>query len=315
MTTLSMSSYSVREHLGPVEFQFTDSHGEDRSFSFPFPSLLTLADFPERAKSAFGVDAIETVAFQFTGGLGDPELDAFADALGAAGVTLVNVAIDVGDLLDPDELRRAGDVAELKDWIARFGQMGARFLRVNPGSPFSPHDGGAQPPAHLVEALGELGDFAARYGSRLLVENHGGPSSDPAWMLDLLHSVGVERLGLLLDLGNFDALLEPVGALAFPADGAPAADAAQVLDSVDLTTVYSGIERLAPHAELVHVKAHDVDEAGVVRAVDIDRALKILREHDYSGPLTIEYEGTGGDPWAKSARVLEVTRLAAEARA
>lgn len=314
MTSLSMSSYSVREHLGPVEFSFTDPEGEARTFSFPYQSLTTLAEFPSRAKDAFGVDQIETVAFQFREGLDDPELDAFAAALSASGVRLLNVAIDAGDLLEADDDKRAADVAELKRWITRFAEMGARFVRVNPGSPFSPHHG-EQPPAHLVDALVELGDHAAAQGARLLVENHGGPSSDPDWMLGLLDAVGSEHLGLLLDLGNFDALMQPMMALMFQPPGAPEIDPVALLESVDLTSVYAGIEALAPRAELVHVKAHDVDDDGVVRPVDLDRAIGILRDHGFDGPLTIEYEGSGGDPWAKSARVLEVARQAAEARA
>jgi sugar phosphate isomerase/epimerase len=309
MTTLSMSSYSVREHLGPIEFSLTLPNGEPTTFSFPYESLTTLAEFPARAKQEFGVDAIETVAFQFKGGPDDPELDAFAAALGDSGVALLNAAIDVGDLLEADDEKRAADVAELQRWIARFSAMGARFVRVNPGSPFSPHHG-EQPPAHLVAALVDLGRFAAEHGSRLLVENHGGPSSDPAWMLGLLDAVGAEHLGLLLDLGNFDALLQPAMALVFQTPDAPPIDPAALLDAVDLAPVYAGIEQLAPRAELVHVKAHDVDDEGTVRAVDLDRAIGILRAHGYDGPLTVEYEGLGGDPWAKSARVLEVTRQA-----
>lgn len=314
MTTLAMSSYSVREHLGPVDFSFTDPEGETRTFSFPYESLTTLAEFPARAKDAFGVDQIETVAFQFRGGLADPELDAFAEALTASGVRLLNVAIDTGDLLEQDDDKRAADIAELKEWIARFADMGAQFVRVNPGSPFSPHHG-EQPPAHLVNALVELGEYAASCGGRLLVENHGGPSSDPAWMLRLLESVGSEHLGLLLDLGNFDALMQPMMALMFQPPGAPAVDPVALLENVDLSPVYAGIDQLAPRAELVHVKAHDVDESGVVRPIDLDRAIGILRSHGFDGPLTVEYEGTGGDPWAKSSRVLDVTREAAEVHA
>lgn len=314
MTTLSMSSYSVREHLGPIEFAFTDPAGNPQTFSLPYESLTTLAAFPARAKDAFGVEAIETVAFQFREGLDDPELDAFEAALSDSGVRLLNVAIDVGDLLEADDEKRAADVANLKRWIVRFAAMGSQFVRVNPGSPFSEHHG-EQPPVHLVDALVELGRFATAQGTRLLVENHGGPSSDPAWMLGLLDAVGTEHLGLLLDLGNFDALMQPTMALMFQQEGAPPVDVAALLACVDLTSVYAGIDALAPRAELVHVKAHDVDESGAVGPVDLDRAIGILRSYGFDGPLTVEYEGSGGDPWAKSARVLEVTREAAEARA
>ena len=298
MNTLSMSSYSIREHLGPFGFEFTDAEGNDRSMHFDYPKLLNLHEFPARAKETFGVGAIETVQFQFAG-LEDPELDRFAEALRATGVQLLNVAIDTGDLLSNDPTALAADIADLKRWIARFAAMGSTFVRVNPGSPFSPHHG-EQPPAHLVAALTELGTYAREVGTRLLVENHGGPSSDPVWMSHLLNDVGREHLGLLLDLGNFDALLAWASSAFFGGEaptGAP-----------DLTSLYDGIEALADYAELVHVKAHDVADDGTVGLVDLPRALGILADHGYSGPLTVEYEGNGGDPWEKSARVLELTR-------
>lgn len=314
MTTLSMSSYSVREHLGPIDFTLTGPDGADIHIAFPFTKEFELADFPTRAQDAFGVDAVETVAFQFAG-VDDPEIDAFGQNLRDAGVTLLNVAVDTGDLLETDDDKRAADVAELARWIDRFAAIGARFVRVNPGSPMSPHRGDGAPPEHLVAALRELGDHAASRGVRLLVENHGGPSSDPAWMTALLDRVGGERLGLLLDLGNFDALLAPAMALMFGGPDGQSVEPADAFAEVDLEPLYADIEALAPRAELVHVKAHDVDENGHVGPIDLDRAISILAAHGYSGALTVEYEGTGGDPWAKSLRVLEVTRGAAKADA
>jgi sugar phosphate isomerase/epimerase len=298
MNTLSMSSYSVREHLGPSHFTFVDAQGAEQSFGFDFPQLMQLHEFPARARAEFGVTNIETVQFQFKEGLDDPELDLFAQALRDSSVTLLNVAIDVGDLLADDP---TDDIALLKEWILRFAAMGSTFVRVNPGSPFSPHHG-EEPPASLVAALQELGAFAAANGTRLLVENHGGPSSDPVWMSRLLDAVGKEHLGLLLDLGNFDALLMWAMAEFF--------GGAKPEGEPDLTTLYEGIEALADYAELVHVKAHEVAEDGSVGHIDLPKSLGILASHGYRGPLTVEYEGTGGDPWAKSHRVLEVTRVA-----
>ena len=296
MNTLSMSSYSVREHLGPSHFNYVDAEGNDQTFGFDYPRLLELHEFPARARAEFGVTDIETVQFQFTGGLDDPELDLFAQALVDSGVRLLNVAVDVGDLLADDP---AEDVALLKKWILRFAAMGSAFVRVNPGSPFSPHHG-EEPPASLVSALQELGAFATANGTRLLVENHGGPSSDPVWMTALLEAVGRQHLGLLLDLGNFDALLQWAMAEFF--------GGAKPEGEPDLTTLYEGIEALAPYAELVHVKAHEVRDDGTVGHIDLPKSLAILAAHGYDGPLTVEYEGNGGDPWAKSARVLEIAR-------
>lgn len=304
MNTLSVSSYSVREHLGSTSFTFINANGDEQTFASDFPKLLDVSDFPGRAVDVFGVRAVETVGFQFTG-VDDPEIDRFAEALSAAGVGLLNVAVDVGDLLEQDDAKRAVHIAEMARWVDRFAALGSRFVRVNPGSPFSTHHGDT-PPATLVDALRELGARATSRGTRLLVENHGGPSSDPVWMNGLLDAVGVEYVGLLLDLGNFDALLGPLMQAMFAEPGSPAA-AGGPFDGLDLTSLYAGIDALAARAELVHVKAHHVGDDGTIGAVDLDRALGILLDHGYTGPLTIEYEGTGGDPWEKTKRVLDLT--------
>ncbi|MBM7789349.1 sugar phosphate isomerase/epimerase family protein [Tenggerimyces flavus] len=311
MNTLAVSSYSVREHLGPIVFDFVDPQGKDVHFELPYPKLSRISEFPARARDTFGVDAIETVAFQFDG-LDDPEIDAFEQALTSTNVKLLNIAIDVGDLLEADNDKRANDLRLIERWIERFVAMGSQFVRVNPGSPFSAHHGD-QPPAHLVAALQELGTFANDRGARLLVENHGGPSSNPAWMRALLDAVGKDSLGLLLDLGNFDVLMGPMMAMFFGGE-TEQKDPGEVFAGIDLTTLYEGIEALADKAELVSLKTHHVGDDGSVGPVDLVRSLDILAKHGYQGALTVEYEGSGGDPWAKSARVLDVARAALEGR-
>ena len=309
MNTLSVSSYSIREHLGPVSFDFVDPEGNERHLDFPYQKLLDLSEFPARARDTFGIDAVETVAFQFAG-LDDPEIDRFAAALVSSGVRLVNVAIDAGDLLEVDNAKRAADIALIERWIDRFAAIGSQFVRVNPGSPLSAQ-GSDKAPAHLVDALAEIGAYATQQGTRLLVENHGGPSSDPVWMGNLLDAVGRDGCGLLLDLGNFDVLtsvLMPMFFAGATGQASGAADPAEVLASIDLTAVYDGIEALADYAELVSLKAFYVSEDGAVGPVDLVRALGILDAHGYAGPLSVEYEGNGGDPWAKCARVLDLAR-------
>ena len=308
MAMLSVSSYSLREQLGPISIAFTDAHGDEQTFAQDFPKLVDITDFPRLAAQTYPVAGVEAVAFQFTG-LDDPALDTFAAGATAAGLALVNVAVDVGDLVRPDADGLAADVAELKRWIARVADLGFRFVRVNAGSPFSTHYGDV-PPARLVAALTDLGGFAADRGIRLLVENHGGPSSDPVWLNALLDQVGVTNLGLLLDLGNFDALLDPLMAAMFAEPGTVPSDP---FAGLDLNSLYDGIEALAGRAELVHVKAHHVGHDGAVGPIDLPRALGILSRGGYSGPLTIEYEGTGGDPWAHTGRVLDVTTVAVAA--
>jgi sugar phosphate isomerase/epimerase len=294
---LAVSTYSLREQLGDIRFPFRDPAGVDRVLAWDYPHELELADLPRRMRDDLGITSIETVGFQFPT-LDAPSLTAFESALAASDVSLVNVALDRGDLLTIDPQRREADLAELREWIARFAVMGARYVRVNPGSPLN-RDHGDVPPAHLVDALGVLAEDARRQGARLLVENHGGASSDPAWMLSLLAQVGPDGLGLLLDLGNFDAL---AAASAAVSRGRLSAD--EAFADIDLEPVYRQIDDLAGYAELVHVKVHAVD-GDRVGPIDPVRAVAILERHGYAGVLTVEYEGVGGDPWAKVRRVLD----------
>lgn len=299
MNSLSVSSYCVREQLGPVSFTFTDQENTERHLQWDFPKLLSLSEFPQRAVDQFGASAVEIVSFHFKG-IDDPEIDNLGKALLDAKVTLLNVAVDVGNVGEADDVKRAADIHELKRWITRFAKIGSRFVRVNAGSPFDQeHDG--EPAAHLVEALIELGRHAKQHGARLLVENHGGQSSDPAWMNRLLDAVGSEHLGLLLDLGNFDALMGPLMATLFAPPGTAPSNP---FEGLDLSSLYEGIDALAGRAELVHVKVHHVGEDGTIGVIDLPRALGILAHHGYSGPLTVEYEGSGGDPWVKTQHVL-----------
>ncbi|WP_020495754.1 sugar phosphate isomerase/epimerase family protein [Sciscionella marina] len=306
MSCLSVSSYSRREQFGPLTFDFVDPEGNDVHVEFPYPKLLSLPEFPAWARDAFGVDAIEIVGFQFVG-TDDPELDQFATAQGTAGIRLIDVVIDGGDLAEPDAGKRAADVEFVKRWIERFAAMGSRFVRVNPGSPFGRHHSDT-PATRLTDTLGELGEFAKEHGTQLLVEDHGGRSSDPLWMKPLLDSVGRGICGLLLDLGNFGAVTGPVMPLLF--GGENGQDPAEVGAELDRTSTYDAIEALAAYAELVSLKAHYVTDDGIAGPVDLVRAIGILADRRYTGPLSVEYEGTGGDPWANSARILDLVRAA-----
>jgi sugar phosphate isomerase/epimerase len=303
-----VSSFSLREQLGPIRFRYRDASGEGQVLTIENPRLLPISDFPRRALDELGVDLVEVVGFHFTG-LDDPEIARFEKALAESGVGLLNTVLDLGDLLDPDEERRASDLVVLKEWIGRFAAMGSGFVRVNPGSPASPW-GTGKPPAHLAAALAELGEFCRARGTRLLVENHSGPSSDPAWLHALLDDVGSEHCGLLLDLGNLEPLMSTLRSLASNPPESGTLDLAASLSGLDLSPLYAGIESLAPRAELISVKTNWVAADGTIGAVDIERAMAILAGHGYDGALSIEYEGFGGDPWAKTRRVVDVARAA-----
>jgi sugar phosphate isomerase/epimerase len=307
MNNLSVSTFSLREQTGPLYVHGDGRAGKELEIGFPIPKLVTVSKFPQRARDLLGIECMETTTLQLSG-LDDPEIDLLGKALASTGVRLLNVNVNAADLLDPDDVARARGITVLERWIARLAGIGAEFVRVNPGAPSSPHVTGADtPPAHLVDALGQLGTYAASHGARLLVENHGGDSSNPVWMRHLVESVGGSACGLLLDLGNFEIVTGPIYPILFKNELADH-NLFDMFADIDLEPVYAAIESLASLAELVSLKVHQVGGDGAVGPVDIERSIRTLAAHGYGGALSVEYEGTGGDPWHNCRQILNVAR-------
>ena len=127
---------------------------------------------------------------------------------------------------------------------------------------------------------------------QLLLENHGGITADPEVMVQLINDVGPTHLKTLVDIGNF----EPWMSAHDPRRGSPN------LHELDLTPLYEGLARIAPYAGYVHAKTHDFDENGKPVVIDVVKALRIIRDTGFSGPIGLEYEGNTGDPWENTAR-------------
>ncbi|GAA4181891.1 sugar phosphate isomerase/epimerase family protein [Gryllotalpicola koreensis] len=297
MSAIAVSSFSLRQQLGPVRIEYIDEFGHEQEYVMAYPALLGFGEFARRVREEFGVDEIELCQIQL-GPLDELEDGGAArlrTELDAAGVRVRNVPIDIGDLGSTDAARRARDAELTLRWFDVAATLGSRFVRVNAGTPL-----GSGPDRNaLVAELAALGDAAAERGLRMLVENHGGLSSDPEFLTGLVDAVGGAHLGILLDLGN----LEPMLAITHAAfTGAP------VPTAPDFAPLYAAISRLAPHAELVHAKSYGIDATGRPSSFDARAALEALAASSYAGPVTIEYEGEHGDPWQWTQRVTALAR-------
>ncbi|MFG0263506.1 MAG: sugar phosphate isomerase/epimerase family protein, partial [Novipirellula sp. JB048] len=132
----------------------------------------------------------------------------------------------------------------------------------------------------------QLSEFAAPHDINVLVENHGGLSSNAAWLAVVIERVGMDNCGTLPDFGNF-----------YITRG----ENAEVFDR------YQGVQALMPYAKAVSAKTHRFDEQGNETATDYERMMKIVVSHGYHGYVGIEFEGPG-DEYAgirKSKALLE----------
>src|SRR5690606_35217868 len=83
-----------------------------------------------------------------------------------------------GGLGDPDDAARTQAIENHYKWVDAAKHLECVTIRVNAYGVGSAEDVGAA----AVDGLGRLGEFAARSGINVIVENHGGYSSNGTWL-------------------------------------------------------------------------------------------------------------------------------------
>ena len=224
-------------------------------------------DFPRFAREWVGLDAVEYVNQFFADRARDHLfMDELRRRAVGSGVRSLLIMIDgEGRLGDPDETARSRAIARHHPWVDAALRLGCHSIRVNAdtGDVESPEEAAAL----AADGLARLTDYAADRGLNVLVENHGGLSSDGAWLAGVMRRVDHPRCGTLPDFGNF------------------------TLRDGDRYDPYRGVEELMPHARAVSAKSYDFDADGRETTIDYGRMMRIVVEAGYDGHVGIEYEG------------------------
>ena len=222
-------------------------------------------DFITAARQDYGITGVEYVNSFFADELGQAGyLQQMQDRCDSEGVTSVLIMCDgEGRLGDPDEAARLEAVDNHRKWLDAAAFLGCHSIRVNAASEGSWEEQSALA-ADGLQRLAVLGD---EQGIDVLVENHGGLSSNAAWLAETIQRGDHPRLGTLPDFGNFRI-----------AEG-------------EWYDIYDGVAELMPFAKAVSAKSHDFDEAGNEADKDYVRILEIVRDAGYRGWVGIEYEG------------------------
>jgi hypothetical protein len=125
------------------------------------------------------------------------------------------------------------------------------------------------------------------------VENHGGLSSNGAWLAQVLQSVNLDNCGALPDYGNFYVVKnrgneEQYNKQKALYEGDPSLSEDEMGLAYDR---YQGVRDLMPYAKGVSAKAHDFDESGNEIHTDFGKMMDIIVDSGYKGYLGVEYEG------------------------
>lgn len=230
-----------------------------------FEGRMTALDFAASARG-FDLEAIEYVNAFFKDRATDfdylRELKSRADDQGVQ--SLLIMVDGEGELAHADETLRRQAVENHLKWIAAASFLGCHSIRVNAAG-----SGDADAMRNrAAESLDHLAAYGEPYGISVIVENHGGRSSDGAWLASVMLAAAHEGVGTLPDFGNFR------------------------VDSEREYDPYLGVEELMPYAKAVSAKSYDFNGDGDETTIDYQRMLRLVTNAGYDGYVGIEYEGS-----------------------
>ena len=245
---------------------------------------MTNMDFPRVTRDVYGIGAVEYVNSFFKAKARDEKyLTQLDQQCKDHDIESLLIMCDgEGRLGDPDAKARAQAVHNHHRWVDAASFLGCHSIRVNAASA-----GSYEEQMKLAaDGLMMLTEYGASQGLNVIVENHGGLSSNGAWLAGVMKTVNHPRCGTLPDFGNFNL------------GGGKSYDR------------YKGVAELMPFAKAVSAKSHAFDKDGNETNTDYQKMMKIVLDAKYHGYVGIEFEGGGSeqDGILATKRLLEKVR-------
>lgn len=153
-------------------------------------------------------------------------------------------------------------------WVDAAKYLGCLTIRVNAAGEGKPED--VQKAA--IDSLGQLGEYASKQNINVIVENHGGYSSNGEWLTGVMKGVNRSNVGVLPDFNNFCIKRE----------------AGKCIEEYDR---HKGVAEMMPYAKGASAKTIDFDENGNCDETDYYKMMKMIKDSGFHGYIGIEYEG------------------------
>lgn len=262
------------EDSSPVDAWFKISLAQWSLHKTFFAKELDNLDFAAKARKDFGIGGIEYVNQFFKDYAQDTNyLSQMKQRAADNDVTSVLIMVDgEGQLGDMDAKARMKAVENHYKWVEAAKYLGCHSIRVNAATDGSYEEGAKA----ATEGLRALSEFALQSDINVIVENHGGFSSNGEWLASVIKNTEMANCGTLPDFGNF--CLKYV-------DNDWSKGCAEMYDR------YKGMAELLPHAKAMSAKSHDFDEKGMEINSDYPRILDMVKNSGYRGWIGVEYEG------------------------
>ncbi len=228
---------------------------------------LTNLDFPKVARREFQIEAIEYVNQMFKDKAQDMtylrELRRICEGEGVE--SLLIMCDGEGNLGDPDSAKRQQAVVNHHKWADAAKFLGCHSIRVNAAT--GNVGSYEEQQKRAADGLAGLSEYCGKLSLNCIVENHGGLSSNGAWLAGVMRMVDRKNCGTLPDFGNFQ------------------------IKQGEWYDRYQGVTELMPFAKAVSAKSNDFDAQGNETNTDYRRMMRIVLDAGYRGWVGIEYEG------------------------
>jgi len=253
-----------------------------------FAKEMTNLDFPVVAKQQYGISVVEYVNQFFMDKAKDTTyLNELLKRCNDNDIKNHLIMCDnEGPLGDPDDSKRLKAVENHYKWVDAAKYLGCITIRVN-----SFGDGSAEDVQKAaVDGISRLAEYAAKEEINIVIENHGGYTSDGQWVVSLMKAINKPNVGTLPDFGNFCVKREGEHVW----EG-------KCIEEYDR---YKGVAEMMPFAKAISAKAQNFDANGSCIETDYYRMLKIVKDAGFHGYIGIEYSGDNEEDGVRKTKAL-----------
>lgn len=235
---------------------------------------LSHLEFIDKA-AQMGFEGVEYVSTFFKDKVEDRNyLDSMNQRASRHHVQQLLIMVDIEkDLASPVEKERMQAVEDHFVWIDAAHYLGCHSIRVNLFGNGSKEETSIS----AITSLRQLCAYALPRNIHILVENHGGLSSDGSWLAGIIQETECANCGTLPDFDNFCIKRENNARWGKPC--------------IEKYDRYKGVYELLPRARALSAKSYDFDENGFETTIDYNRMLELVLKSGYSGFIGVEYEG------------------------